>query len=1162
MIKAVFALVVLGFLCPSLLADEGNYSFYISNHDHCPVRRVVHPIVGKTNFVYDANGKIELVRGEGIAFLIKDCENVTIRNLTIDYERPMVTECRIAAFEGRRTILEYDRAKCPMLVVGGRLFMVGSGYTNETRTCRLFDGRTREQIPQAKDVYLDEGVFKELPDGRLSVDFDFSRCGRGCRIGDVVVFRPRKRDCPAIVVYNSKNVVFEDVVVHDAKGMALIAQRSENVTWRGTGRAEDKTSGVFPRSGGYASTHVDATHFSNVRGRVVVENSYFEGMMDDAINVHSTCLAVTNVSGRTLKCRYMHHQAVGFEVFKPGETLRFINGRKLENGPEVKIAAVDMLNEREVLLTLECDVPKGWGVGDAVENADYQCEAIFRNNIVRHNRARGTLFTTPKRVLVESNLFHKVTGAAILFSGDNYYWYESGACNDVVIRANVFSNCYTSAGGYSKGIISFYPVVRDPQIQEKCYHRNVLIEDNLFSGFDAPLLFALSVENLCWRNNRIEYNSFYNGCEEPPFIVRKCRNISIDGVDRSADTRMDTPLRHEMQLDGALAHHRFSLPSHTEGQLVFLDIEEPVRDVQIWLNGILVGGEVDTPLPRRINLTPAVKATGEENVLEIKGGQPCAVLRLVQTSPIHVGFKGVETFARKNADGTVEVFATVDVKGPLPFVKSLKTDAKVWGGEVKVENRVLGENGMVIKKPRFWTLHSPHSYQLETRLYYVGRLVDVVTNSFKIFERNTVKSDGKPWWVTDEEREFVRRRTTHIDFIPGTPEPDAKRFYSNKERTEFVEFNYDESKAGEGMYTLEDPLTFMDGRKVKKAEDWALRRKELLKLFEREVYGRMPPKPDEMVVELVSEKLVENRIATERRYRTYFRKDKSGPVIDWVVFVPKYKSRPCPVILHLNYAGNDNIASGKTNHYKLPFEEFAVRRYAFMSAKYTQITSDAKGQEVFDGVCELWGRRDPKALDNPGALIIWAWGLCRGLDLAERISEIDAMRNVVIGSSRLGKAALLAAAFDERFRVCVPNQTGAVGVQLMKRNFGENLAGQRLSLAHWYCANVWKYAGNPASQPFDQHLLLACVAPRALLLECYHKRWFDPKGEFLSAQAASPVWELLAGKGLGLKEMPPAYSDCAVKPPFGYVRRTECHGLSQYDWKWALDFADQVFKNK
>ncbi len=419
----------------------------------------------------------------------------------------------------------------------------------------------------------------------------------------------------------------------------------------------------------------------------------------------------------------------------------------------------------------------------------------------------------------------------------------------------------------------------------------------------------------------------------------------------------------------------------------------------------------------------------------------------------------------------------------------------------------------------------------------------------------------KSAWVTDEERDFVRHRVFAIDGLPGAPEGDAKRFYSNKEKTEYVEFNYDEAKTG--AYTLEDPLTFVDGRKVKTAEDWQERRREILKIFEREVYGRMPPPPKELVTELVSEKLTPDRFARERRYRMYFRADRTGPVIDWVVFIPRYAKKPCPVILHLNYRGNDTIASGKTNHYLLPIDQFTVRGYAFMSAQYTQISSDCgrgkRCDEVFNGVFELWGKRDPKATDLPGTLMAWAWGLCRGLDLAERIPELDAKRNVVTGSSRLGKTALLAAAFDERFAVCVPNQTGAVGVQLMKRDFGENLKGQRLALAHWYCKGVWKYMDDPKSQHFDQHLLLACVAPRALLLECYHKLWFDPMGEFLAAKAASCVWEKFAGKGLGLEEMPPPYCEDYVRPPFGYVRRTEKHGLSPYDWKWTLDFADRVF---
>ena len=422
--------------------------------------------------------------------------------------------------------------------------------------------------------------------------------------------------------------------------------------------------------------------------------------------------------------------------------------------------------------------------------------------------------------------------------------------------------------------------------------------------------------------------------------------------------------------------------------------------------------------------------------------------------------------------------------------------------------------------------------------------------------------DDRPW-LSDEERAFLRPVPTYgLDWEPGTPEGNDVRRYLTPDRTKFVEFNYDESKAG--SCALENPLRFASGRAVMDRDDWPARRRELLDVFSREVYGRMPPPPEGMAVRLLSERVQADGKVVERRYRQWFYDDCRGPSIDWIVLLPAAAAKPSPVIVQLNYKGNDEIAAGRNGRFGLPIEEIAARGYAFVSARYTQFTSDPKNAAEFrdnamDGVCALWGPRDPKRTDNPGALMIWAWGYLRGLDLAARIPGIDAKRNVVIGWSRLGKAALLAAAYDERCAVCVPNQTGAIGVQLMKRNYGETLEGQRIDFPHWYCSAVWKYAGDPTKQPFDQHLLLACVAPRALLIEGYHKKWFDPRGEFLSAKGASPVWEFLCGKGLGVDEPPVAYDDSCVKPPFGFVRREGIHGLSPEDWGWALDFADKAF---
>lgn len=683
--------------------------FYISNHDQSSSHLVMHPIVGRTNFVFDAKGELEKIPCGAIAFLIRDSDNVTLRNLRLDWERPSMTEARIVGFSDGETTVDIDEERFPVEIRNGRLRMLGPGWSCETRSSRLFNAKSGEMLPGVGDIAF-SGAARELSCGCFALKHDYSK--DGARIGDVVVLRPKGRPAPMVVISDSRNTVLEDVIIHDAHGMALIVQRSENVVWRGTRSAGEKTAGVFPREGCYASTHADASHFSNVKGQVTVENCWFEGMMDDAINVHSTCLAITNVvSADRVRCRYMHPQAVGFTVFSPGERLRLINGRTLENGPELLVESVDRHDEREVTLKLSEALPSGWGVGDAVENADFQCAVTFRNNVVCNNRARGSLFTTPLPVVVESNLFSHVTGAAILFAGDDYYWYESGACSDVSIRGNVFSNCFTAAGGYSRGIVSFYPVVRDVPAQRQCYHRNVVIEDNAFVGFDAPLLFALSVEGLTWRDNRIRLRNTYQGLEQPPYILRHCRNVIIDGRRMPEDTEMLTAFRSEVPFDGGWSKRSFSfcnkfcktfiLPFDAQGQCVFLDLPAALSKAKVLMNGVCVGGESPVKVPLRVNLTPAVREPCEQNEIAIFTSEDrISGVRLVRTPPVHFGF-GDDCLKRKN------------IKGPLPFVHGTVKNPHVWGGQAVVS-----------------TCESK-GQEVEYRLFYDGALIDRIKEQGK-----------------------------------------------------------------------------------------------------------------------------------------------------------------------------------------------------------------------------------------------------------------------------------------------------------------------------------------------------------------------------------------------------------------------------------------------
>ena len=436
--------------------------------------------------------------------------------------------------------------------------------------------------------------------------------------------------------------------------------------------------------------------------------------------------------------------------------------------------------------------------------------------------------------------------------------------------------------------------------------------------------------------------------------------------------------------------------------------------------------------------------------------------------------------------------------------------------------------------------------------------------------------------------------------IPPLPPPDTP-----------VTINYDE--AAIPPYDIPELLRFADGRPVT-AADWPKRRREMLDVLAAEMYGREPPPPEAFEWEVLEEGPTFGGLGIRRQCRVWFRKDRTGPFLDWLVLLPnrpagvkhaerdgrivREDSAPAPVVLFLNYHGNhgllddpevvlpDNVwvhigASRKNGTFALrpemrafdrrtndrrtfPAETILARGWAVMSCCYGQISPDIEVRQgdplelAWTGVFELWGQRDPEAPDEPTSLGAWAWALSRGLDLAERLPEIDADRALVTGSSRLGKAALLAGARDERFAVVAPNQTGGGGAPLAKRFFGENVLSETTSFPHWYCPAYRRYANNEATLSFDQHWLLACVAPRPLLVEGYGEAWFDAKGEFLACRAASPAWELLGHPGLPPGDFPPPWDESFIGPRLGYVRRGGLHGISAYDWNWMLEFAEKA----
>jgi hypothetical protein len=196
------------------------------------------------------------------------------------------------------------------------------------------------------------------------------------------------------------------------------------------------------------------------------------------------------------------------------------------------------------------------------------------------------------------------------------------------------------------------------------------------------------------------------------------------------------------------------------------------------------------------------------------------------------------------------------------------------------------------------------------------------------------------------------------------------------------------------------------------------------------------------------------------------------------------------------------------------------------------------------------------APDEWGSIAAWAWALSRSLDCLETDDAIDARRVAVIGHSRTGKAALWAAAQDDRFAMAAANQSGRGGAAIARRRYGETVKASYDISGSWYCRNYKHYGGNESALPVDAHLLIAAIAPRPVAIgSAVEDGWADPRGEFLAARAADPVYALFGVVGVGVDEWPPP--DHPVGDRVGYRLRPGGHEMSADDWDYYLRFFDR-----
>jgi hypothetical protein len=379
--------------------------------------------------------------------------------------------------------------------------------------------------------------------------------------------------------------------------------------------------------------------------------------------------------------------------------------------------------------------------------------------------------------------------------------------------------------------------------------------------------------------------------------------------------------------------------------------------------------------------------------------------------------------------------------------------------------------------------------------------------------------------------------------------------------------NYDEARVG--AYTLPDPLVLRNGGPVRDAGTWFdQRRPELLRLYETEIYGRVPVSAPAVRAELVAiDRGALDGLAVHERIVVRFGDKPAGPAVNLHVFLPARATKPVPLLLHVVFsdlppapgkkpapAVDGRPDPGETG----PIPEILARGYGYAIFRYTEIQPDAAhtGDAGVIGLARTPGRTAPAA-DEWGAISAWAWGTSRILDCLAADPAIDARRVALVGHSRLGKTALWAGAQDPRFALVFASCAGEMGSALARRDYGETIDDMAAAFPWWFAGDFQKYSGHWNDLPVDAHLLIALCAPRPVFITGgTQDQWADPRGEFLAAVAAGPVYRLLGAKDLGTAELPPLDTPL-IAGDLGFLYHTGPHAILPGDWKAFLDFADR-----
>lgn len=483
------------------------------------LRRVAAFLKNKNNITVDGNGATLIIHGKMTPFLFDRCNNITVKNLTVDYACPTMSEFKVVSENNGEYEIRIN-SECLFRVENGNLIWHGESgsdgkpywedsyignrrhikvYNPETQTASDFNRNNLpfETIGQSDDCTL--RVTMKNKDVSLPV---------GC------VFQTRNiiRDQTGSLFQRCKDLSFENLRIKFMHGLGMVSQFCENVRF--------SNCDFTPAEGRTVASTADFFQFSGCRGKLIIENCCAWGAHDDYINVHGTHLRIIEKDANKLTVRFMHDESWGFQAFEIGDELEFIKWNTLRPFGKATVTAFEKINDTDIILYVDGYIPEMEIGKDVVENATWTPDLYVRNCDFGSTSGRGILCTTRGEVIIENNRFFNLWGPALLLEDDCNFWFESGYTKEIIFRNNQVIGCDFGKTWENSPVIRYTPKVMDENSKEYVHGRLVL-EGN---RFENPTLgrFAIHLDYLS--EAKITDNTF----DAPYDIYTNCVGVVED----------------------------------------------------------------------------------------------------------------------------------------------------------------------------------------------------------------------------------------------------------------------------------------------------------------------------------------------------------------------------------------------------------------------------------------------------------------------------------------------------------------------------------------------------------------------------------------------------------------------------------------------------------